>query len=162
MTAPSDIRFTVDHMLIKLGKYLRILGYDADWDTGIRTHELIGRANRDGRVFLTRNTRLPHQYPAPARALILDTRDPVEQLDAVAKAFSLDLEQRLFSRCVKCNVALDTVADKESIRPLVHANVFAQYRVFYRCPSCGTVFWKGSHVRNTCRKLGPAGIKAVS
>jgi uncharacterized protein with PIN domain len=24
---------------------------------------------------------------------------------------------------------------------------------FYTCPQCGTVFWKGSHVRNTCRKL---------
>ena len=42
MTKP-ETRFMVDHMLIKLGKYLRILGYDAAWDDGVRTHELILR-----------------------------------------------------------------------------------------------------------------------
>ena len=29
-------RFVVDHMLLKLGKYLRVLGYDAVWDRDAR------------------------------------------------------------------------------------------------------------------------------
>jgi uncharacterized protein with PIN domain len=32
--------------------------------------------------------------------------------------------------------------------------VRARHRLFFTCPSCGTVFWRGSHVENTCRKLG--------
>ena len=65
------VRFVVDHMLVKLGKYLRILGYDAAWDPAVRTHELIQRANVEGRIFLTRNGRLPEQYPRPDRVMTI-------------------------------------------------------------------------------------------
>jgi uncharacterized protein with PIN domain len=139
-------------MLIKLGKYLRILGYDAAWDTALRTHELIVRANSEGRVFLTRNTHIPDQYPAPVRMLLLSSTDPVEQLRRTSAVFGLDAGE-LFARCVRCNVRLDSVAEKKTIESRVHPNVYARFEQFYTCPSCGTVFWKGSHVRNTCAKL---------
>jgi uncharacterized protein len=156
MTAPPDIRFVVDHMLVKLGKYLRILGYDAAWEPGLRTHELICRANADARIFVTRNTRLAGQYPAPDRLIAIASTDPVLQLGEVAAQVALDRSRLLFSRCIRCNVLLESVSRKEEIRERVHPNVFARFARFYRCPSCGTVFWKGSHVRNTCRKLGLA------
>lgn len=155
MTAgPQDIRFEVDHMLVKLGKYLRILGYDATWDPRLRTHEMILRANREDRVFLTRNTRLPHGHPPPKRVLVLASGDAAEQLQRVVAEFSLDTEAALFSKCIRCNELLDEVADKESVRERVHPNVYDRYDRFLTCPKCGTVFWLGSHVRNTCRKLG--------
>lgn len=144
----------VDHMLIKLGKYLRILGYDAAWDKNLRTHELIVRANLEGRIFLTRNTRLPDQYPAVKSVMLLESKDPVEQLSEVVKQTGLDVSVGLFSKCIKCNVLLDNVADKKEIEGAVHPNVYACHDLFFKCPSCGTVFWHGSHVRNTCTKLG--------
>jgi len=153
MTAQPEITFMVDHMLIKLGKYLRILGYDAEWDNAQRTHELIRRANREGRVFVTRNTRLPDQYPAPDRVMVLSSTDPVEQLWEVVAEFGIRPEQFLFSKCIRCNVFLDQVPDKSEVADSVHPNVLARYDVFHRCPRCGTVFWQGSHVLNTCRKL---------
>ena len=64
----------VDHMVIRLGKYLRILGYNAAWH--------------------------------------------------------------------------------KAVHDRVHPNVYAHYQEFTTWPHCGTVFWKGSHVRNTCRKPG--------
>lgn len=148
--------FIVDHMLIKLGKYLRIAGCDAAWDRSVRTHELIDRANAEGRIFLTRNTRLPDQYPPVKRLLLIRAEEPVGQLGEVVQATGLDLRRRLFSRCVRCNVALDIVPDKKQIEERVHPNVYGRYDRFYTCPSCGTVFWKGSHVHNTCTKLGIA------
>jgi len=151
-TEPA-VAFVVDHMLVKLGKYLRILGYDAVWDLDSRTHALIRLANREGRVFLTRNTRLPDQYPTPNRVLVIPSTEPVEQLREVVRTYGLDTGARLFSKCIRCNVFLEEAADKETIRDAVHPNVYARYDRFYLCPSCGTVFWKGSHVRNTCRKL---------
>ena len=151
---PDQIRFMADHMLIKLGKYLRIVGYDAEWDSRLSTHELISRANRERRVFLTRNTRLPHQYPAPGRCVVLDSEDPLTQLRQVTARFDLDVLSGLFSRCIRCNVVLEPVGDKAAIRERVHSNVYARYDRFLTCPQCGTVFWHGSHVRNTCRKLG--------
>lgn len=151
-----EMRFMVDHMVIKLGKYLRILGYDAIWDRKIRTHELITKANAECRVFLTRNTRLADQYPSPNRVFVLKETDPARQFRAVVSQFKLDTRARLFSKCIRCNLALDPVRDTESIRPLVHPNVYARNRQFFSCPKCHTVFWRGSHVRNTCRKLGLA------
>lgn len=154
MQGPSQVRFMVDHMLIKLGKYLRILGYDAEWDLALRTHELILRANAEDRVFLTRNKRLSHQYPPPRRVVTLASTDPVGQLRQIAARFELEQETHAFSKCIRCNLALKPVGEKEEIRARVHPNVFARFEQFFRCPSCGTVFWKGSHVRNTGRKLG--------
>ncbi|OGV44456.1 MAG: hypothetical protein A2X46_01325 [Lentisphaerae bacterium GWF2_57_35] len=152
MNNEEQVSFMVDHMLVKLGKYLRILGYDAAWDSSIRTHELITRANREHRVFLTRNTRLPSQYPTPQALLMIQSTDPVEQIEQVASTFRLS-DKNLFSKCIRCNVGLEPVADKTSIQDRVHPNVYGRYEHFFQCPSCGTVFWKGSHVRNTCRKL---------
>ena len=143
----------VDHMLIRLGKYLRILGYDAEWDTALRTHELITRANAENRVFLTRNRHLQSQYPRVANVTVLGTTDPAGQLGAVVKEHRLDTSGLLFSRCIKCNVVLEAVPGKEDIREMVHPNVYRRHDSFFRCPDCGTVFWHGSHVRNTMRKL---------
>lgn len=158
MAAPDDDAprppMLVDHMLVKLGCYLRVLGYDASYLAAHRTHELIERANFEGRVFLTRNRHLEHAYPRPRAALVLEPDDPVRQLGHTVAALDLDPRRWLFTRCIRCNVALVPVADAEEIRGQVLPQVFASYRRFWRCPSCLTVFWHGSHVRNACRKLG--------
>lgn len=147
-------RFVVDHMLIKLGTYLRVLGCDAVWDRSVRTHELIGLANAEERIFLTRNTHLSDQYPAVRRKIMIQATEPVGQLHEVIVQTGIDPQERLFSACIRCNVPLEGIADREAVRDRVHPNVYARYSAFYRCPVCDTVFWKGSHVRNTCRKLG--------
>lgn len=154
ITTMTEIRFMVDHMLIKLGKYLRIIGYDAAWDSQVRTHALIARANAENRVFLTRNTHIAEQYPHPAKLFVLKETDPVKQFQIVVAEFRLDPHERLFSKCIRCNVFLEKVGDKEKIRLKVHPNVYARFNSFFTCPQCGTVFWKGTHVANTCRKLG--------
>jgi uncharacterized protein len=150
---PSSL-FTVDHMLIKLGKYLRVLGYDATWDEAIRTHELITRANAEDRVFLTRNSRLPDQYPVPSQLLMINSLDPAEQLAQVVAEFQLDKTRWLFTRCIRCNVRLEDIADKKEVEGRVHPNVYGRHEKFFTCPKCATIFWHGSHVENTRRKLG--------
>jgi len=150
----TETRFMVDHMLIRLGKYLRIIGYNAAWERGVRTHALIARANAENRVFLTRNTHIAGQYPRPEKVFVLKEADPVKQFQIVVAEFRLDPRERLFSKCIRCNVFLEKVSDREKIRAFVHPNVYARFDVFFACPKCGTVFWKGTHVTNTCRKLG--------
>ena len=150
----------LDHMVIRLGKYLRIVGYDAEWDILVRTHDLIVRANNEGRIFITRNRRLPCQYPVPKQAIVMTETDPVQQLRQLEVELGIDTRSRLFVRCIRCNVDLLPVDDASTLTGRVHPNVLRQHTSFYTCPSCGTVFWRGSHVRNTCRKLGlqpPAG-----
>jgi len=144
----------MDHMVIRLGKYLRIIGYDAEWDMGVRTHDLIQRANATGRIFVTRNTHLAEQYPPVRDGIILSETDPALQFRTLVEKFGLDTQTDLFSRCIQCNVILDALADKSVAEALVHPNVYRRQKHFFRCPHCGTIFWHGSHVANTCRKLG--------
>ena len=147
-------RFLVDGMAIKLGKYLRCLGYDAEWDVRVPTRGLARRAAAEDRVLLTRNTRVGFELAPPSRWLELDSEDPRQQLRQVVEAFDLDVRARLFSRCILCNVELETFADHEQLRDHVPERVLERYETFYTCPRCETVFWKGTHVANTCRKLG--------
>lgn len=146
-------RFIVDNMLLKLGKYLRILGYDAEWNAEMTTHDLIRLANEEQKIFLSRNTRLQDEYPPVNTVVLIKSTDPVEQLAQVVNELGLDAESGLFTKCIKCNVFLDEVSEKIEIKDRVHPNVYACYENFFTCPRCGTVFWKGSHVRNTLKKL---------
>ena len=150
----ADPRFVMDHMLIRVGKYLRICGFDAVWDLGVRTHELIRRANAEGRVFVTRNRHIEENYPLPREWLFLDSGAPVGQFREIVRRLHLDPAAGLFRKCIRCNVALEAVPDRNEVAPRVHPNVLARHERFQRCPHCGTVFWFGSHVDNTCRKLG--------
>ena len=152
-TVTAKPRFMLDHMVIRLGKYLRIIGYDADWDLALRTHDLIQRANASGRIFITRNTRLIEQYPPVRQAFILTETDPALQFHTLVARLGLDACTGLFSRCIRCNVGLDALPDKQSAEARVHPNVYLRQDRFFRCPHCGTIFWHGSHVANTCRKL---------
>ncbi len=158
----EDLRFEVDAMLVKLAHYLRVLGYDAEYDLDASLATRMERADAQGRVFLTRSRRIGHQERAPERLLVLESQDPVEQVREVASALGIDLAERLFSRCIRCNVALVEIAKDETVAARVPEGVFAKYRRFWTCPGCGTVFWKGSHVRNTCRKLGLPDASEVS
>jgi uncharacterized protein len=155
-SAAETPSFMMDHMVIRLGKYLRIAGYDAEWDTGLRTHDLIQRANAGGRIFVTRNTRLADQYPPVRQPVVLADTDPVKQFHVLVNACRLDPEKTLFSRCIRCNVELAALEDKREVAARVHPNVLARNERFFQCPHCGTVFWHGSHVVNSCRKLGLA------
>lgn len=143
----------MDHMLIRLGKYVRIIGYDAEWNLGVRTHDLILKANAENRFFVTRNRRIREQFPPVSNLVLLHQTEPVLQFKALAEEFHLDTRMRLFSRCIRCNVELALIQDRRTVEPLVHPGVYLRQTTFYSCPRCGTIFWHGSHVTNTCRKL---------
>jgi uncharacterized protein with PIN domain len=146
-------RFLVDGMAVRLGKYLRCLGYDAAWEPRAGTAALARRARAEDRILLSRNTRLGSLIEPPPRWLLLASDDPVLQLGQAARAFGIDTRGRLFTRCIRCNVEL-AAARPEQVAARVIEPVRARHRLFFACPSCGTVFWRGSHVENTCRKLG--------
>jgi len=149
----SLARFEIDAMLVKLGRYLRCLGYDAQWNADASLATRIENADAEGRVFLTRNQNVGHQQPMPERVVFVRDDDPVEQLWQVIGELGLEPERHLFTRCIHCNVPLVEIEKTAAIATRVPASTFATYQRFYTCSSCDTIFWKGSHVRNTCRKL---------
>ena len=140
-------------MLIKLARYLRCLGYDAQWGASESLASRIERADAEERVFLTRNHNVGHQQRRPKSVVFVRGDDPVEQVRQLIDELHLDPRPRMFTRCIRCNVRLTKLPKDQALAARVPERTFASYAHFYTCPSCGTIFWKGSHVRNTCRKL---------
>ncbi len=134
--------FICDVMLGKLAKYLRLLGFDtlyarndADRDRLLREHE--------DRLFITRR-KAAHRRRRVILVRSEVTREQLRELKALLKP---DIERtKLMSRCIECNREL-VPADKADVEFLVPEFVFHTYADFKICPSCGKVYWQGSHTK---------------
>ena len=81
-TMADDVRFLCDEMLVGLGRWLRIAGYDtAIADCGRRDRDLVEHAHAENRVLLTRDRRLVEIRRAKDR--ILRTGDEVSGVRSV-------------------------------------------------------------------------------
>lgn len=136
------MRFVADAMLGRLAKWLRILGYDTLYSTEMDDADLAHLARREGRILLTRDTRLVKRRGL--RYFLLESDMLEEQLRQVVRDLHLDVNDQAFSRCPSCNGLLDVVG-KESVAGLVPAYVYATQDQFKRCPRCGRLFWRGTH-----------------
>jgi len=146
------MKFITDTNLGKLAKWLRILGYDTILYTGIADRDFLRKAGREGRFVLTRKKDMStRQFSGK---LIRVECDHVEdQLAEVMDKLSISPDaNRMFSICVKCNQALETV-EKGDILGMVPAFVYDTHGAFRRCPLCKGIFWPGTHVDNVINYL---------
>lgn len=144
-TALSAPRFAVDAMLGRLARWLRVLGYDTWYDAAVADRVLVELAAIEDRVLLTRDRHLLREL-RPASALELREDDPLRQLQAVVGALRLPPPAALFTRCMLCNTLLEELEVEEALPPLPagHEGIPGPVR---RCPTCGRLYWDGSHVR---------------
>lgn len=146
------MKFIVDRMLGKLAKQLRMLGYDTLYYRGEDAYSLIRLARQEGRVILTRNTKL---LPRKPEDLILQmTEDnPLRQLNELIQKGNIEIdEEKLFSRCLLCNALLDSISRKE-VEGKVPDFIFHQHKEFFRCPQCQRIYWPGSHQENMQKRV---------
>jgi uncharacterized protein with PIN domain len=142
MSATNAISFVVDDMLGALARYLRIMGYDAEYLSHYserRLTELVGQ----GRVLLTRNRERARRY---ANSILVDCDLLKDQLMAVDEAVHLTRDHKSwFNRCIVCNSPLER-AEEEAARGSVPDYVFTTHRErILFCPSCGRFYWPGTH-----------------
>lgn len=142
----QEIRFLADAMLGRLARWLRAIDADTlqlSLDTA--DHELVSRAAAEERVLLTRDRHLLREL-RPVRALAIQSDAPLRQLAEVVRAFELRRPVEFLTRCLLCNVRLDVVPSSEAsvVVPPRSRELPGPVR---RCPSCGRVYWRGSHVR---------------
>ncbi len=134
------MRFACDVMLGKLAKYLRILGFDTLYLRNLETLARYKQEN-DPRYFITRR-RKPMDYP---RTIHIKAETVREQLAELKEMIRPAIEpQKILRRCIRCNVPLVDTA-KEAIEHRVPEFVFHTYSTFTICPSCGHVYWEGTH-----------------
>ncbi len=137
------MEFIVDCMLGKLAKWLKILGFDAVFFSKIEDSELLALAKKEKRILLTRDNGLIERS-SNIQSLLIESEDWNRQIEQVLDEFELWQDIQPYSRCIECNAELKDLP-KVRARNLVTPFVYEKADAFSICPSCGRVFWKGTH-----------------
>ncbi len=157
--------FCVDGMLGRLAKWLRILGFDAEYPCA---------SPSGGRIFVTmrqigvRSAVGVHRAGTesaelrsgllPSAGIRVTSVKTMHQLRQILDDAGIRPDPRLFlSRCLVCNVSVGCVGPDEVIGR-VPDRVLELTKDFTRCPQCGRVYWMGTHQLRMWRKLEEEGI----
>ena len=144
-------RFIADVMLGRLARWLRLLGFDTLYYHDINDTQIIRIAKDQGRVILTRDTRLV-KIKGIKDYLLIRANDSFQQLLEVIRALNLK-DFYLLGRCVSCNGRLSRLPDKTEIKDAVPDFVFLNFHSFLKCRSCGKIYWEGTHPKLFREKL---------
>lgn len=135
-------------MLGSLARWLRFMGYDTAYPTAMEDRDLIRIAREEGRILLTRDKELAARFEG---AIHVRSDDLEVQIREVASALPVRVVDPL-SRCSVCNTPIEP-ARREDVRELVPEGVLERQKEFWRCPSCGKVYWQGSHWNKMIERL---------
>jgi uncharacterized protein len=136
--------FFADTMLGKLARWLRVIGCDVAYAPALDDAALVARAREEGRLILTRDTLLVRRRWAREHHFLVEGDHWRDQFRQVVRAFGIDPFQHLLARCLECNELLRDVA-REAVADRVPHYVHATQELFRECPSCGRVYWGGTH-----------------
>jgi len=140
------MKFIADGMLGKLTRWLRMLGQDVKYSKSLSDEQLIETAKIEDRILLTRDLKL---YQLARKqgvdTALIEGATKAEKLAGLAKRFNFKLEIDItVSRCPKCNTPIKPVS-KDKILDKIPEATSTHYEEFWECPSCGQIYWRGSH-----------------
>jgi len=129
---PSGQRFVVDLMLMRLGRWLRLMGQDVANPGAESDWEIIEQAEREHRTVITRDRRLWQSCLKTDQPCILIFSSQIEEqlLEMAGAGLPLLLDPR---RCTLCNEPLKQMTEDG--------------REQWRCRICDKLYWRGSHWR---------------
>jgi uncharacterized protein with PIN domain len=148
-------RFIVDANAGKLARWLRMMGYDTLFFDGPDDGTMVKLALTQGRTVITRDTEFMKRRAVSSgrvRALLVTGDAPAVQMQTVIIALGLEKDYRPFSRCLECNVELSR-RDKSDVTGSVPVRVYSLQEQYMQCPSCGRIYWRGTHWAAMKRKL---------
>lgn len=144
----DEKRFVVDHMLGKMAKWLRILGFDTRYER-LKEMERVKDALAAGFIVITRNGR----WCGEQGVIRPCSNDSMEQLREVVSIAGVSVDEVwLLRRCVVCNGLLERVS-RDHVFGLVPDYVFETNVQFHQCPDCKKVYWPGSHPKRMMEQL---------
>lgn len=145
------IRFVVDRHLGHLARWLRTLGYDAFFLVDATDDQLRSELRGPGTAFVT--TEGDGREHFGARQIVAVPKEDLEkQLKTLRKNIPGSLSERMFTRCVVCNVPVLPASHKE-VQGQVPASVFSRMCSFTRCPVCHRIYWEGTHTARLRHRL---------
>jgi uncharacterized protein len=134
-------KFAADRMLIRLVRWLRLMGADVLCDQALSGSEVLRLAREQARPLLTRDKRL---RTAPD-VLYIESHLFRDQVREVMARYPFDPHRYAFTRCSSCNHLLKRVG-REAVVRSVPPFIYAAHENFAICELCNRVHWDASHV----------------
>jgi uncharacterized protein len=148
---PSPPAFAVERTLGRLGKWLRLLGFDAVLETECPPGGFVGCCGA-GRILLTRTRRVLAAHPG-LKAVFIRANGPFEQIGEVLRALAITAcDVKPFSRCLRCNLPIGPIT-REEARGAVPDYVWQTQLGFSRCPRCERTYWAGTHTARSLERI---------
>lgn len=153
-----DPRFVLDVHLGRLAAYLRLLGFDCLHHNRLEDERIIEISRSEHRIILTRDVGLLKDGRVTHGGFV-HARRPLEQVAEIVERFQLENSFDPWTRCMRCNELLETVA--VSILPIdaLPEDVRERFDCIRRCPGCGRIYWPGSHTERMRERLSTIGIR---
>ena len=149
----------MDGMLGGLARWLRMLGYETEYDSRVDDNTLLNLSRETDTILLTRDEELHNRARAKSINSVLVTGEREEvRLGQLAKALGISLEIDMAStRCPECGAELREIA-REEASSVVPDNSLKLYDRFWRCTrtNCAKTYWVGSHWRQIRHTLEEA------
>jgi uncharacterized protein len=152
-TTGEPPKFAADRTLMRLARWLRLIGADVLCDPTLNATAMLSQARAQGRPMLTRDKRL---RTAPD-VLYLQSDRFRDQLREVISHYPFDPRRFAFSRCSRCNGILHQVA-RDALLTRVPTFVYASHETFAVCDGCGHVYWDATHPERARRELAALGL----
>lgn len=145
-------RFLCDVMLARFARYLRAAGYDvALAGNTVADRDILRQAAAEGRWLLSVDRKIQEHKAAHGRLVLLPHGSLNAQARALQEHFAMDWMGHAFSRCILDNAILE--APNNADMGQVPEDVRRSGEPLKRCPSCGRVYWRGSHYRRMMGRL---------
>ena len=147
------MRLFCDEMLARLGRWLRVAGYDTEIAAGgLPDRALVAHCAAEGRVLLTRDRHLAgvatlRRVPV----LRLSEARVEEQARALRSVLGIDWQCAPFTRCLIDNAPLGPTPPETAAQ--VPPDSRAAGGTLRQCPECSRLYWPGGHVRRMQAKL---------
>lgn len=147
------MKFLCDHMVSRIGKWLRAAGYDTAIVKGaIPDREILVQALAEKRLLITRDRHFLKMKEAAPILYYLKPNDLHTCLNELNRQIDINWLLDPFTRCLTCNTLLQTPNEDDLIEK-VPLRIRQQKPQFWYCPSCHQYYWEGTHTQRMLRQL---------
>jgi len=151
-----EVRFLADAHLGALAKFLRLFGFDTLYRNDFKDQEVAHLSVQERRIVLTRDRGLL-MHRIITHGCYVRAERPLDQLSEVIARLDLSRAIRPFTRCLRCNRAIERI-DKSCIAGRLAPDTLRYYDEFWTCYACDRVYWAGSHFRRLAKVIEAAAV----
>ena len=147
-------RFLIDQMLMRLGRWLRLIGLDVANPPEGDDRQLLELALREKRTLVTRDKMLTDMCRrAGADFILIESSHLDDQLREILKSgINIEINPQ---RCTTCNGPLSPLNPEDALDPDLKKQIshLDGERPLWICRECRKVYWEGSHWKRIKDKL---------